>query len=487
MNIQVESLKNADRNTVLYPVLKNDETKNIIETIAKQTGVDAVRLNEDFKGNLKEVHSFYGNENSKIFLLGLGDSATTNEYIQTCRSFAHKHKSKLPESITVDLATTQTANQAEYILIGLALGKYDIQLYKTIEKTAVAFSNIVVCVDKADQENTKKITTRALQIVNTLFSVFDLINKPANKKRPQEMAKWALKSGKENNYSVRILDKAEIEKEGLHALLAVNRGSEDPAKFIICEYIPKNKNVKKIGLVGKGVTFDTGGLSIKPSSNMHLMKSDMGGSGAVLGAIELAAKFGVQAHIMAVVGATDNSVDSLSYKPSDVISSYAGKTIEIIDTDAEGRLTLADGLAYVNKNFEPDILIDIATLTGAVIRALGYEAAGLYTKSDDLAQQLTEAGDETGERLWRFPMWDSYGSMIKSDIADVRNYSGKPIAGSITAAKFLEHFTNEHKTWAHLDIAGTSVTSNEFSSDRSATGFGVRLLLQFIENIAVNK
>jgi leucyl aminopeptidase len=240
---------------------------------------------------------------------------------------------------------------------------------------------------------------------------------------------------------------------------------------------------QKIGLVGKGVTFDTGGVSIKDSANMHYMKSDMGGAAAVFGTIEAAAKLQLPVHIIGVVPTTENSVDGLATKPGDVIGSYMGKTIEVIDTDAEGRLILADGLAYLNRNYTPDIIIDLATLTGSVIGTLGYAAAGMFTNNDQLGSSLKKIGDKTGEKLWRLPLWDDYEPELKSDIADIKNYHGKPFAGAIVAAKFLEVFTEKHPAWVHLDIAGTAFADSEFATQKSATAFGVRLLVQWLREL----
>lgn len=223
----------------------------------------------------------------------------------------------------------------------------------------------------------------------------------ATKKTPQVLAAWALESAKKYGFKATIWDKAEIEAAGMEALLAVNRGSEHPPHFIILEYIGQSP-LAKVGLVGKGITFDTGGLSIKPSEGMYYMKSDMGGAGAVLGAMELVAKLKLPVHLMAVVPATDNLVDALSFRPSDVISSHSGKTIEIVDTDAEGRLVLADALSYMVKEFKPEVLIDLATLTGSTVRTLGYHAAALFTNNDDLHNALTLAGEKTGGKGMAF-------------------------------------------------------------------------------------
>jgi leucyl aminopeptidase len=295
-----------------------------------------------------------------------------------------------------------------------------------------------------------------------------------------------MRSGSKYGFKVEVMDLGRIRNIGLHALLAVNQGSTHPPMFIVMEYKPEEavSDLPKVGLVGKGVTFDTGGLSIKPSTNMHYMKSDMGGAAAVFGTMEMAAKLQLPVHLIGVVPATDNSVDANAVKPSDVIDSYSGKTIEIIDTDAEGRLILADGIAYILRHYQPEILIDLATLTGSTVRTLGYHAAALFTNNDALYDQLNQVAEVSGEMVWRFPLWDVYKEDIKSDVADVRNFSGRPIAGAIGAAKFLEFFTEEHPAWAHLDIAGVAFGDSEFSIQKSATAYGVRLLTEYLIKIS---
>jgi len=235
-------------------------------------------------------------------------------------------------------------------------------------------------------------------------------------------------------------------------------------------------------LVGKGITFDTGGLNIKTAGMVH-MKCDMAGAAAVLGAMQLIADLKLPYHVTAIVPACENSVDANSFLPSDVIGSYSGHSIEIIDTDAEGRLILADGLSYLIKNYNPETVIDIATLTGSSVATLGNECGALFTNNESLSKQLQQSGDEIGERLWQLPLWDAYKSDIESDIADVKNYSGKPVAGAISAAKFLEFFTNNHTSWAHIDVAGVTFIDDEFAKTKHASAFGVHLLTNFIENL----
>ncbi|MPR35752.1 leucyl aminopeptidase family protein [Salmonirosea aquatica] len=417
--------------------------------------------------------------------LGLGKKPTPITVLKALRMLFHKRKGRWPDAITLD-ARDLPAGWIETAINGIMLGGYKLNLYKTEEKPYSKFfgkeGTLTVWVNAKSSEAEKAIVkgkaTAAVQM-----RVMDLMNAPANKKPPRILAEWALESGRQHNYKVTVLEKDALAALGVHALLSVSKGSEEPPVMIVTEYSPKNYE-KTVVLVGKGVTFDTGGISIKNSANMHLMKSDMGGAAAVLGAVELAARLELPVRVVGVIPSTENCVDGASTKPGDVIDSYSGKTIEVIDTDAEGRLILADGLSYALRNYKPDVLLDLATLTGSVVQTLGYAAGGLFTANDTLATQLTEAGDRTGERLWRLPLWDEYKDEIKSDVADVRNYHGKPIAGAIVAAKFLEVFTQEHPAWAHLDIAGTAFGDLEFTPNRAGTAFGVRLLVDYLENLS---
>jgi leucyl aminopeptidase len=397
-----------------------------------------------------------------------------------------KFTAPLGVSFLHDNLAGDAAQWTEAAVNGLLLGSYQLGRFKTANAEQHPLdaedAEIHLFIDNKYKDITIQAANRAQHIAETQLEIYDIVNAPSNKKIPMDLADWAVKSGETYGYRVEIWDKAQLEANGMHALLAVNQGSPNPPVFIVMEYKPQGAIVQKVGLVGKGVTFDTGGLSIKPAANMHLMKSDMGGAAAVLGTMEAIAKLKLPVHVMGVVPATENSVDANSLKPSDVIGSYSGKTIEVIDTDAEGRLILADGLSYVARNFQPDVLIDLATLTGSTVRTFGYHVAGLYSNNDKLSEQLFQAGEHVGERVWRLPIWDVYKEEVKSDVADVRNISGKPVAGGIAAAKFLEVFIENHPAWAHLDIAGTAFLDSEFAAQKSATAFGVRLLIEFLEN-----
>lgn len=314
-----------------------------------------------------------------------------------------------------------------------------------------------------------------------------MVDLPPNKKTPEHLGANARASAKKYGYDCEVWNKDHILKANLHALHAVGKGSQHEPVFIICRYIGRTdrKNMD-LALVGKGITFDTGGISIKPSTNMHYMKSDMAGAAAMLGAIELAARLKLPLNMATIVPSAENSVDAKSVLPGDVIESYSGKTIEIIDTDAEGRLVLSDGLAWTVKNLKPAVVIDMATLTGSSVRALGMEAAALYSDNENLYTALYESGLKSGEKLWRMPLWDDYDSYLHSDVADVSNLSLKPIAGSIAAAKFLQVFTNKHTAWAHIDMPGMSFKDSPFNKMKSATGYGVQLLSDFMHKMAEN-
>ncbi|MBU2904988.1 leucyl aminopeptidase family protein [Arenibacter algicola] len=483
--------------TLIVPFVQGENLETGITALAEDLQLPKTLLLEQIKGEKKEVSLFYpiGHKSVKrVYCLGLGTKPTLKVIIEAFKRFLQIEAAKLPSNLSIDISNGNFDPEfipvlAEGVVSGLMLGTYKKGLYQTSETKTQKWESdqlkLGFCLPGGFEEIVERATEKGKATAETQLKILRLVNAPSNKLTPIKLGQEAVLSGKEFGYKVEVHDEKAIEKLGLFALKAVGQGSETPARFIVMEYKPNaiDSIVPKVGLVGKGVTFDTGGLSIKGSSNMHYMKSDMGGAAAVLGTIELTAKLKLPVHLIAVIPTTENCVDAKALKPGDVIGSYAEKTIEIIDTDAEGRLILADGIAYLNKNYSPDVMIDVATLTGSCVQTLGYEAGGLFTNNDDLALGLTTAGDGCGERLWRLPLWDSYEGDIKSDIADVKNYSGKPIAGAISAAKFLEFFTDKHPRWAHLDIAGVAFGDAEFYTQKTATAFGVRLLTDFIAGL----
>ena len=418
----------------------------------------------------------------RLYLLGLGSNPTPPDVLAAFRNLAHRHADRWPAALALDLRTPPAgiggAGYTDAALNGFLLGGYRMGRYKTDAPTPTPPA-LAVLTD-AGQE----VVRRARATAHVQQRVLDLVNAPGNQLTPTLLAHWAVDSGRAHGYQVQVFDQSQLETLGAGALLAVGKGSAEPPALIVAGYRPPNARGPHVVLVGKGITFDTGGISIKPSANLHYMKCDMGGAAAVLGAIELAARLQLPVAMSVVVPAAENGVDGLALKPGDVIDSLSGKRIEVIDTDAEGRLVLADGLAYAVRELAPDVLIDVATLTGSCVAALGYHAGGLFTNNDALANQLLAAGQATGERLWRLPLWDVYKEDIHSDVADVRNFSGKPVAGAITAGKFLEVFTDHHPHWAHLDVAGVAFGDSAFAKMKSATAWGVRLLTTFVERAA---
>lgn len=425
------------------------------------------------------VSLFYGQwkgRRIKLLISFEGDTLTESTAYVVCKRLSIRSKSENSKKVGLmvhHLANTELVSSA---FTGWTVGQYDLGLFKNgteenDKKICVIHSYLPDQLLKAAKEG------MALGLVQQ--EVMNLVNTPSSHQSPEIISNWAKESASQYQYEARILEKNELTQLGMHALLAVNRGSEHPARLIITHYQHPDAD-KKIVLVGKGVLFDTGGISIKLAKNMHFMKSDMAGAAAALGTVEACARLGLKVNVMAVTPVTDNSIDSTALKPGDVISSYAGKTIEVIDTDAEGRLILADALAYAVKEYKPDVLIDMATLTGSIVNSLGPLAAGLFTKDDQLAASLQSAGDMSGERVWRMPMYDEYHDEMQSDIADIKNLSEKPYAGAATAAKFLEYFTAGHTSWAHLDIAGMAFQANGFGKGFCATAYGVRLLIKWL-------
>lgn len=477
MEIQIVRALQPQTEAIVYLFRQSDDLADQLNIFS-----NAVFLKEDFKAEAKHVVTIYEN-GRKVYLVGLGKTPKEADFIKILRSFIYKHKRNLPNVIAIDLQTGGIENEwVEVVVNGCILGDYDLDLYKTKKKEGLTIfekaTKLLIVVDAI--ESATQQVQRGEAIAQTQIQIMDLMNAPSNKKSPQSVAEWAVESGEKYGYSVTVWDEKQCEEEGFQALLAVSLGSKNRSRFILLEY-KHPQATEKIALVGKGVTFDTGGISLKQSTNMHYMKSDMGGAAAVLGTIEAAAKLKLPVHLIGAIPATENSIDGLATKPGDVVGSYSGKTIEIIDTDAEGRVILADALSYVVRTAKPDAIIDLATLTGSCIATLGYSAAGLFTNNEQLAKDLYDSGQQTGEKLWRLPLWDDYKEELTSDVADVKNFHGKPFAGAIVAAKFLEVFTDEHPRWAHLDIAGTAFADSEFGTMKSATAYGVRLLLRWLQ------
>lgn len=432
----------------------------------------------DFDGSFSTYLLLYGKAGNRIYLVGLGEEKHSSQLESTFQKLAFDTKKNWNKSIQV-YAEDLNEDEIRKATIGLEMAQYEIGEFKSKKekqsKITVSFSS---------SKSIKKILDEGKHTGETINKIKALVDAPPNIKTPEFLGKWASKSAKNGDYKCTVLKHKQLEKQGFNAVLSVGKGSVNKPVVIITEYKPKDNKTIDIALVGKGITFDSGGLSIKPSTNLHYMKSDMGGAAVVLGVVELIAKLKLNINIVGIVCSAENAVDAESYRPGDVINTYSGKTIEIIDTDAEGRLVLADGLSYAVKKIKPEYLIDLATLTGSVVRTLGYEAAGMFTHNAEMANTMSNIGYKVHERVWQLPMFEEYKSDLHSDIADLRNFSGKPLTGATNAAQFLESFTEEHKNWMHLDIAGVSFGSSPYAKMKSASGYGIQLITEFIKEKA---
>ncbi len=362
---------------------------------------------------------------------------------------------------------------------GVHLGNYNFDRYKSGRKKP---DDLNVYIHFTDQKILKSVLSNTEKIMNAVFFTRDLVNEPAITLTPSELVSRAKKELSKTSAKISVFGKTELKKRKMNAILAVGAASDNPPLLLAIHYKPSGRAKKKIALVGKGVCYDAGGLSLKPTSSMLEMKADMAGGAAVIGIMKAAATMKLPVELIGIVPAVENMVGGSSYKPGDIIVAASGKSIEVKDTDAEGRIILADALHYASQ-FKPDQIIDFATLTGACVVALGEIAAGLFTENDHLADDLLASGRKTYERLWRMPFWRDYNEMVKSDIADVSNL-GPRWGGAITAGKFLENFVDKKIPWAHIDIAGPAIKHKSKNyTEKYDTGFGVRLMIDYLSKI----
>jgi len=444
----------------------------------------------DFHGNEGEllIHYVSGQSEPRIALLGLGlEEGITSEKLR--KAYAQVTKLCLSKEIVdINLLLPQCKLMAKEDLVravvdGLLLVNYTFHTLKQATRKANDASstlNKIVLIGAGAPE--LEIAKKCAILCESVNMVRDLVNGNADDVTPQHLIAVALGLAKTTKQiKTTVFDKKRLEKEKMGLLLAVNRGSHRDPALIIVEYRGNSKSSDHTILVGKGITFDTGGLNLKAGTGMNDMKSDMGGAATVLGVIHAAAELGLKVNVTGVIAATENSIDAKSYKPGDVYTGYAGKSVEISDTDAEGRLVLADAIAYSAAKLKPSRIIDIATLTGAIEVALGNDISGLFSNNDALADSLIRLGYETGEKVWRMPLHEDYRDSLKSDFADMKSTGGRP-GSAIKAALFLQDFVGQ-VPWVHLDIAGTAfIGEARRYFPKHATGVGVRLLVALLES-----
>jgi len=456
-------------------ILLCDKKSKLSDFNLSKQELDYIKLEWEDKKEIVAINQ-YGRH---IFLVLPKKEKDNNQHAENCRLLGDRLAGKLKDDksvLIIDVKENQT--EAMQIAEGMALSNYTFTKHKT-EGTANKLTTIYLC------KNSNKKNIEELQnIVDAVYFTRDLINEPFSHLTAKDLAEAAVKSGKTNKFKTTVFNKKKIESLKMGGLLAVNKGSIDEPTFTIMEWKPKNaKNKQPIILIGKGIVYDTGGLSLKPTANsMDLMKTDMGGAGTVIGAMQAISANNLPIHVIALTPATDNRPSGNAYAPGDVITMHDGTTVEVLNTDAEGRLVLADALSFAKK-YKPELVIDLATLTGAAVAAIGhYGIVSMHEGAEKEHARLKETGGHTHERLAEMPFWSDYDGLIKSDIADIKNLGG-PHAGAITAGKFLAHFADY--PWIHLDIAGPSYTKAKYGyRGKGATGMGVRLLYQFIKNRA---
>ena len=474
--------------------LFEDSRKLTGETLAidKKSGglISELIASRDFEAKPSQISVIYTRGTlpaKRIALVGLGKQSEFNpEKLRAAfaRVSGHLRNMNIKEaatSINPNLIPGKKDQAAQAAAEGAMLGLYQYTPYKTVDREDLKdMEKLNIIADGKDFSLIESAVKKARIIAGAVYFARDLISAPANEMTPSIMAQKAREIAARKNVSCKVLDKKKMKEIGMNALLGVASGSCEEPKFIILEYAGGRKNAAAIVLVGKGLTFDSGGISIKPADKMDEMKTDMSGGAAVMGAIMAAADLQLPLNITGLIPATENMPGGSALKPGDILKSYSGKTIEVLNTDAEGRLILADALAYATK-YKPEAVIDLATLTGACVVALGDDVIGMLGTDDKLKKEIDKAAQNTGELVWELPLWESYHELIKSDIADYKNSGGRA-AGTITAAAFLSKFAGDYP-WVHLDIAGPAWTSKDKAYvPKGASGVGVRLLVEFLRN-----
>ncbi len=443
-----------------------------------------------FSGRSEESITILAEEPRKLTLIGAGkrDAITLRGIRSAIYTIGKMAKKQRDHSIAVGVPYTlpglDATDSMRVIADALSQSDYKYDAYITVDKEQKnhgPISATLLPLPDLDARRARQIESDNRVLAQGLRTVRDLGNAPANLVTPARLAERAQEVARAAGARCTVYDRKEIERMKMGGLLAVNRGSAEEPRFIVLEYAPR-KARKHVALVGKGITFDSGGISIKPAEKMEEMKFDMCGAAAVIGTIETAAKLELPVRITGAIPSTENLPSGSAYKPGDIITMMSGKTVEIVNTDAEGRMILGDALHYASQ-LHPDHLIDYATLTGACVVALASEAAGLFSNDDVLARKLIACGERVGERLWRMPVWDDYKDLIRSEWADMKNSGGR-WGGAITAAMFLKEFV-DCPSWAHLDIAGTAYAEQETGREpRGATGAGVRVTVAFLESLS---
>jgi leucyl aminopeptidase len=487
MNIGLNNIKLNEADCIMVPVLM-DNDKIALESVSEV--LSYIRNKEAFKGEHNEVFTtIQNNENGPqdLIFIGLGkEIELTSEKIRIALSKAIKKSRELKaKKLYVNFINSEKlcfGSIIKSMVEGLSFGEYKFDKYKSDKKEQINLDVYIGNVDNNCLEEAEEYINEANTLAEITLLARDLVNEPANVLYPESLATAVEDYGKKYGFQVEVFDELKIDELEMKAFLAVSQGADTSPRFIVMRHFgnPDNKS-EILGLVGKGLTYDTGGYSLKSNEGMVTMKSDMGGAASVIGAISAIAKRKLKINVVAVVAACENILSATSYKPGDIIGSMAGKTIEVLNTDAEGRLTLIDAVHYVIAKENASKVIDVATLTGAVLSALGTTTTAAVTNNEEFYKELENASKKSDEKVWLLPAFDDYKKLIESDIADLKNVGGK-LAGTITAALFIREFVQD-KPWIHLDIAGTAWTDKETNYySKGGTGVGVRTLYYLAKN-----
>lgn len=458
----------------------NNQNFNLFTEETVEKGIKEFPEITDFFKGKKDEFFVKVTENKIDFLIGIGkeNQLKDTDFYEIAKKFSNEFRDKfkkIPTSILGDFSQ----NQIKEFVTGLFSGTYN---YPFDKEHPFWNEDFEINLKGFENDTLEELSIKVEALCYGQFAAMEWMNKPPNQKTAKQLTFFLAEESRKLKIKFKQLNKAECEQEGMGAYLAVNSASAQDAAFTVLEYNCGVENSKTIGLVGKCVLFDTGGISIKPAQNMHYMKSDMGGAAAVFGALFTVAKLKLPVNLVAVLPITDNVISNQACLPGDVVRAGNGKTIEILNTDAEGRLTLADGLAYITKHYQTDILLDLATLTGSAVRMFGTTCAPYFSNQPELRAQIEKSAEKSGELVWNLPLWKIWEDDISSGVADLKNISMKPYGDCIVAAKFLEQFTDNHPAWAHFDIAGMAFGDVIYSKEKAATAYGVRLLYDFISN-----
>jgi leucyl aminopeptidase len=477
INYKNNSLKNPSTNLVLF----TDEKFNISALKKYISNSELSYINDLIKTSdlKKPLLVFEVSSKKKIVLISIKKKLEISDVENLGAEFYAyiDYKNKDEFTINVESIKNEIEDFIGHFLHGLKLKSYEFNIYKSKKENKIFLINVI--------GNTKKTIKNELRfkaIEEGTFFARDLVSEPPNVLNPKEYTNRLLKLRK-LGIKVTVYNETQMKKLGMHSLLGVGRGSVNESFLVTLEWNGNKKDKKApLSFVGKGVCFDTGGISLKPAKFMEEMKYDMAGSAVVAGLIQTLATRKAKVNAVGVVGLVENMPGGNAQRPGDIVKAYNGKTIEVLNTDAEGRLVLADALSFTEAKFKPRFMIDLATLTGAIIMALGEEYAGLFSNNDDLSNKIFTVGEKVKEKVWRLPLHNNYDKLINSTIADMQNINYSGGAGSITAAQFLQRFVTSKTPWAHLDIAGMAFSKKAANlNPGGATGFGVRLLNQLIE------